>query len=66
MRKLIALGSCSNILGEAVWFSMNSNLFPPFYVQDTTHIATKLRNFFLKTARNPEKSPFGMNQFIQL
>lgn len=66
MRKATALGSDSNIFGDVQWLKFGSNISHPFYTQDTTHIATKLRNFFLKTAQLPEKLPFGPNQFIQL
>lgn len=31
----------------------------PFYVQDTVHIGTKLRNFTLRTILNELKLPFG-------
>lgn len=37
----------------------------PFYVQDTVHIATKLRNFFLQTVLDRKTIPFG-NRFIRL
>lgn len=37
----------------------------PFYVQDTVHIGTKLRNFFLQTVLDRKKIPFG-NCFIRL
>lgn len=39
----------------------NINHFPPFYIQDMTHIATKLRNFFL----NKMIIPFG-KRFIKV
>lgn len=45
---------------------MGLNQSPPFYVQDPTHIGTKLRIIFLKTGQNPKKLPFGTNFFIQL
>lgn len=38
----------------------------PFFVQDTVHIATKLRNFFLKTIVNSKLLPFGCKYFIQI
>lgn len=51
--------------GSVEWFSCG-NLKAPFYVQDTTHIGTKLRNFFFKTKRNPKKLPFGRKYFIDI
>lgn len=62
MRKNSGLGLSltisANSTGPINWFSCEK-LQPPFYVQDTTHIGTKLRNFMLKTKSNPEKLPFG-------
>lgn len=66
MRKMTALGSASHIFGDGRWFSMGLNQSPPFYVQDPTHIGTKLRNIFLRTGQNTKKLPFGTNFFIQL
>lgn len=37
----------------------------PYFVQDTIHIATKLRNMFLKTLKNPKMLPFGPKLYIQ-
>lgn len=37
----------------------------PFYMQDYIHIATKLRNFFLRTVLNRVIIPFG-NRFIKV
>lgn len=40
------------------WFACNESTCS-FYSQDTVHIGTKMRNFFLRTIWNEEKLPFG-------
>lgn len=74
MRKNSRLGSSSDsndrpellkCLDIVDWFSC-VNFKPPFYMQDTPHIGTKLRNFFLKTNKNPYKLPFGRKYFISM
>lgn len=49
---------CSNNLDEIDWFKCGGSRDSeaPFFIQDTTHIATKLRNHFLKTMKNPKKT----------
>lgn len=67
MRKESLLGCSSNNLKEYEWFKcgVNSEQESPFFIQDMTHIATKLRNHFLKTKKDPRKLPFG-KYFIQM
>lgn len=45
MRRLSHLGAESNIFDDVEWFSCGNNDFI-YYVQDTTHIGTKMRIFF--------------------
>lgn len=70
MRRNSKLGAMSNIFDGKEWFScgnqLNFDANTPIYVQDTIHIATKLRNFFLKTISNPDKLPFGKKLFIRI
>lgn len=66
MRQKSFLGSKSNIFPGTEWFSCGSNLNPPFYIQDTTHIGTKMRNFFLKTLGSQRKLPFGNKYIIKI
>lgn len=57
------------IFFRSIWecgFGSRSKVQPPFYVQDGIHIATKLRNLFLKTKPFPEKLPFGSKYFVQM
>lgn len=63
MRQNSSLGSKSNIFRGTEWFSCGSDSNAPFYIQDTTHIGTKMRNFFLKTLGGQRKLPFG-NKYI--
>lgn len=67
MRKESLLG-CAKKLDNVDWFNCDVDREQeyPFYIQDTTHIGTKLRNFFLKTIKKPNKLPFGKNFFIQM
>lgn len=67
MRKnsLIGLNASNNIN----WFSCAAKFdlqAKPLYIQDTVHIATKLRNFFLKTHNNLKLLPFGDKNFIKI
>lgn len=58
MRELSKLGNESVEFGK--WFSCGKmSFYTTIYVQDPTHIATKLRNLLLKTFFNTEKLPFG-------
>lgn len=64
MRKCSQLGVRSSIFDgydtDVDWFGMNADLTRnPFYVQDTVHVGTKLRNFLLRTWKNLNKIPFG-------
>lgn len=63
MRLNSGIGHPSEIL-KFNWFSCSSDLSGPFFIQDPTHIATKMRNFLLKTIRKPHKLPFGPKYFI--
>lgn len=65
MRKNSMLGSPSKIF-EAEWFSCGDRITPPFYVQDTIHIATKLRNYFLKTLKDQKMVPFGNKYYARV
>lgn len=63
MRKLSSLGS--EPVPGLKWFSCDTkNIKPPFYVQDPTHIGTKLRNFLLRF--HHKKIPFSPTLSIQL
>lgn len=69
MRNNSQLGTSSDNFGYIEWFSCGNDyriLDPPFYVQDPTHIITKLRNFILKTRSATQLLPFGDKYFIQL
>lgn len=63
MRELSNLGSETS--KSVHYFSCGQNENSPFFVQDTVHIITKLRNFFLRTSWNKKQLPFG-NKFIKL
>lgn len=72
MRKLSQLGKKSKWFGSN-WFSFGGKRkktpthlheIDPVYIQDTTHIATKLRNLTLKTIKNEKKLKIG-NYFIK-
>lgn len=59
MRYLSKLGSSTNFM-HSNWFnSGNSSNECPFFVQDMVHIATKLRNFLLRTILDRKIVPFG-------
>lgn len=55
MRMLSELGLKTSV----DWFSNKGNPDGPFYIQDVTHIATKLRNFLLRTRFDKKSLPFG-------
>lgn len=57
MRELSNLGCETDKNYE--WFTSGIKTMPPFYFQDTVHIATKLRNLLLRTISNANKLPFG-------
>lgn len=64
MRHNSKLGISSNIFGDL--FKCGSGDNPPFYVQDTPHIGTKLRNLLLKTKKNPKLFPFGNKYSVKM
>lgn len=65
MRFLSKLGSSSNFM-DSPWFRCgNMDNEMPFFVQDTVHVGTKLRNFLLRTVLNKKVIPFG-NCFIKM
>lgn len=66
MRMNSLLGVESNIFGDVEWFSCGESAEPPFYVQDTPHVATKGRNRLLITAAKPTKLKFGEQFFVQV
>lgn len=66
MRQNSALGCRTDDLITNKWFSCGNDMASPFYIQDTTHIGTKMRNFLLKTLRYPTKLPLGNNFFITI
>lgn len=64
MRKLSTLGS-KPMFSRYKWFSCDFRYITmPFYIQDPTHIGTKLRNFLLRFLYR--KLPFGPKYFIEL
>lgn len=68
MRRLSSLGIKSNYFPDVNWFHCgvrDISEMCTFFVQDTPHIGSKLRNFYLKAVRNPTKYPFG-KYFISL
>lgn len=64
MRFLSKLGHKCDF-ADFIWFASGC-LFWPFFIQDPTHIGTKLRNFLLRTLWNLRSLPFGRDNFIQL
>lgn len=65
MRKLAKLGMSSNII-DAKWFSCSDlKNMTPVFIQDTIHIATKLRNLLLRTILDAKVLPFG-SHFIRI
>lgn len=65
MRKLSKLGQTSRLFANVDWFNMDNDT-APFYVQGVPHIATKLRNLFLRTIKYPNKLTFGPNLHIRM
>lgn len=65
MRMNSQLGLVSPLLPSNNLFRCGSATDSPFYVQDTPHLATKFRNFILKTFRELEKVAFG-RYFVQM
>lgn len=63
MRRLSNLGSDSNDF--PTWFSCGQMNGDPFYVQDTIHIATKIRNFLLNMFWKNKMIPFGKH-FVKM
>lgn len=57
MRELSHLGCETD--KKYKWFTCGIKMTPPFYFQDTVHIATKLRNLLMRTISNAKKLPFG-------
>lgn len=55
MRLLSRLGLNTSV----AWFSNLCNSNGPFFIQDTVHILTKLRNLLLRTLHDKKKLPFG-------
>lgn len=67
MKKLSKLGYPSKKFPDLNWFGcgdVDFDDFHTFYVQDTTHLGTKLRNLLLKTINFPLKLPCG-KYFVQ-
>lgn len=57
MRSLSKLGCGKGV--HVVWFSCDGEISGPFFVQDTVHNGTKLRNLLLRTISNEKRLPFG-------
>lgn len=64
MRKKSTLGECANIFDYINRFTDDISIEMPFFTQDTIHIATKLRNWLLRTINNPKKFPFGSKYYM--
>lgn len=66
MRKCSQFGIPSSGLLNVEWFSCGDRISCPFFIQDTPHITTKLRNWFLKTKgeKNSKKIPFGDKYYV--
>lgn len=64
MRQLSQLGRKCDFI-DFIWFASASKVWP-FFIQDPTHIGTKLRNFLLRTMWNRRSLPIGRDNFIQL
>lgn len=69
MRKSSLLGINSSVITKK-WFKsgfkLKSQETTPFYVQDTPHEGTKLRNGMLQTDKHTDKYPFGDKFFIRI
>lgn len=61
MKKCMFLGEDSILFDNASWFKSSGNTpsLPPFFVQDTIYIATKLRSLLLKTLTKTKRLPLG-------
>lgn len=77
MKTLSNLGNPSKNLPQLNWFccgDVNFDSFQTIYVQDPTHLGTKMRNLLLKTKFSPQKLPCGrffvqqshLSQLIQM
>lgn len=72
MRKLSRLGASKIAADSKInWFNCGlddkNNCSRPFFIQDYIHVATKMRNFSLKTLTDPNRFPFGnKNLFISI
>lgn len=66
MRSLSSLGSPSNDLPGRSWFCCGDEgkCCSTAFVQDIIHIASRLRNFLIKTIQNPSLIRFGKKYFI--
>lgn len=65
MRLNSNLGIVTTSILRKKWFACGNNIDWPFYVQDTVHLLTKLRNFFLKSnGKYLKRLPFGNEKFI--
>lgn len=65
MHELSLLGCRTNNDYFACGDNLNCEI-DTFFFQDSYHLFTKLRNFFLKTLNNKKKIPFGPKYFVQL
>lgn len=70
MRHNSGLGQASELFSDCKWFQCASSsvdeLDGPFCIQDTVHIATKLRCWLMKTLLQKKKFPFGDKFYIQI
>lgn len=69
MRRLSLLGVPSNYFQDCSWFqcgTKNISDISTFFVQDVPHILSKLRNFFIKSLKDPDIFPFGRKFFIRV
>lgn len=67
MRRCSFLGAESHTFPDSKMFMCgDGNLNAPFFVQDSPHIGTKLRNWMLKTKDKPRMLPFGKKYFIRM
>lgn len=71
MRSLSLLGSPSKDLPACTWFRCGDckdfdGDNATFFVQDTVHIGSKMRNFLIKTNQNPALLRFGKKYYISI
>lgn len=67
MKTMSMLGNPSKMFPQLDWFccgDVNFDSFQTVYVQDPTHLGTKMRNLLLKTKYFPHKLPCGKH-FVQ-